>query len=113
MKRGLVAVVCVVAVAVFALRSRHHSTPAAVAILEDVAQSDGPGISWRVHEDVASTTLWQRDHAVVRGSSDKAFVATQSWQLELSLSKVASVMCHVTGGEHGYPEYGFISFLPE
>jgi hypothetical protein len=116
MRRSIV-VVSLVTIAL-AVRWRHHPAPEnkaglVVTIVKDVAQTDGHGISWRFYENGAGATLWQNNGADVRGGLHKVLVETDSWELELSPSKVFHVTCYVTGGEHGYPEYGFISFQPE
>jgi hypothetical protein len=117
MRRSLL-VLSVLGVAALAVRWRHHATPEnkaalAVEILKDVAETDGDGISWRTHGDAAAATLWQHERVEFRGGLLNASVDTNSWHLELFPSKVFSVTCYVTGGDHGYPEYGFISFQPE
>jgi hypothetical protein len=117
MRRSLL-VLLVLGVAALAVRWRHHVTPEnkaalVVAILKDVAETDGHGISWRARGKTTWATLWQHEPAGFQGHLLNVSVDTESWHLELSPSEVFGIMCHVTGGWHGYPEYGFISFLPE
>ena len=116
--RRLLLVLLLLGIAVLALRWRHptmseNKATLVLAIVKDVAQSDGQGISWRIYEKAAGVTLWQNERAKVRGGAHKVLVETKNWQLELSPSEVFNVTCYVTGGEHGYPQYGFISFQPE
>jgi len=114
----LLLVVFVLGVTALAVRWRRHATPEtkaalAVALIKEVAEINGDGISWRAHGNAASATLWQRQGAAFRGDLRNATVETESWHLELRPSEVFGIVCNVRGGWHGYPEYGFISFLPE
>jgi hypothetical protein len=116
MRRWIIAGVAL-GIGFMAWRGRHHAAPPhkgalAAAMLAEVAASDSRVISWNTYDDVSSATLWQHDGAELRGNAAKVFVETDSWKLELSLSNVFAVTCYVTGGEHGYPEYGFMTFQP-
>lgn len=117
MRRWIIAGVAL-GIVLMAWRGRHHHAAPrnkgalAATMLAEVAASDARAISWDTYGDVSKATLWQHDGAKLRGNAAKVVVETDSWELELSLSKVFVVTCYVTGGEHGYPEYGFMTFQP-
>jgi hypothetical protein len=112
-------VLLVSAVVVVGFRCRHHAAAEnkaalAVAIIADIAATEGQGISWRTYSDAGFATLWQHERAELRAGPDHAVLETEGWKLDLSVSKVFGIVCHVRGGDVGdYPEYGFIEFLPE
>jgi hypothetical protein len=113
--KALVGVFAIAAVVVVVARrdSRENKAALASAVVSDAAELDGPEISWEVSADGISASLLQSERAVFIGGKDLAWVATDEWHVEIRLYKIFDVRCYVTGGEHGYPRYGFVSFLPE
>jgi hypothetical protein len=116
--RRLLLVLFVLGVVVLAVSWRHHAKPAskaalAMAILKDVAETDGDGISWRTRGGPARVTLWQHDRSEFWGDPRGVSVKAESWDLELHLSDVFGIQCYLYGQEPDYPPWGFISFQPE
>jgi hypothetical protein len=109
--------VAVLGLAVVGIRGCHDAPPPnkgalAASMLRDVAATERRSFEWNVSSDDSHASLRQAEPAHLRGDAAKVVVETDSWELELALSKVFAVSCYVTGGEHGYPEYGFMSFQP-
>ncbi len=116
MRRTLIVAVVVIGSVAFATR-RHHVTPEtkaelALAIVNDVAATDGRDIEWYMHGEASHAYLWQHGRAETWGDRTSVSVRTEQWRLELAISKVSAIRCLIRGSEHGFPGHGFIAFHP-